>query len=235
MHRRGGDPAGGNVTFMALLLHPGSKWVLIGDSITDCGRTQPVGEGLFGALGTGYVSMVDALIAAAHPEARLRLVNMGMSGNTIRDLKNRWDRDVIDQAPEWLSVMIGINDVWRQFDSPRQSEWSVDPEEYGATFDELLLRTKGSLRGLVLATPFYIEASKDDAMRKRMDEYGAIVKRLAVKHGAILVDMQAAFDRVLAHTYPAHLAWDRVHPTATGTAIIARAFLDAVGFEWSSP
>jgi len=218
---------------MPLQIQPGSKWVLIGDSITDCGRSQPVGEGLFGALGTGYVSMVDALIAATYPDAHLRLVNLGTSGHTIRDLKNRWQRDVIDQKPEWLSVMIGINDVWRQFDSPRQIEIHVRPEEYEATYDELIAQTKSSLKGLILATPFYIEPLKEDAMRARMDEYGVIVNRLAAKHSAIFVDTQAAFDRVLAHTYPAHLAWDRVHPNAIGTAVIARAFLDAVGFEWS--
>lgn len=217
---------------MALKIANGSKWVLIGDSITDCGRTQPVGEGLFGALGTGYVSMVDALIGATYPDAHLRLVNMGTSGNTVRDLKARWQKDVLDQNPDWLSIMIGINDVWRQFDSPRQQEWHVGLEEYEATYEELIDSVKGKVKGLILATPFYIESRQEDAMRKRMDEYGAIVKRLAAKHNAILVDTQAAFDRVLAHTYAAHLAWDRVHPTQTGVAVIARAFLDSIGFEW---
>ena len=31
-----------------------SKLVMIGDSITDAGRAQPAGEGLFGALGGGF-------------------------------------------------------------------------------------------------------------------------------------------------------------------------------------
>jgi len=219
---------------MGLKIQSGSKWILIGDSITDCGRAQPVGEGLFGALGTGYVSMVDALLGATYPEAKLRLVNMGTGGHTVRDLKSRWQRDVLDQQPDWLSVMIGINDVWRQFDSPRQTEIHVGPEEYEATYDELIAQTRNSIKGLILATPFYIEPLKDDAMRAQMDEYGDIVKRLAAKHDAILVDTQAEFDRVLAHTYAAHLAWDRVHPTATGAALLARAFLNGIGFEWAS-
>lgn len=217
---------------MALKVEAGSKWVFIGDSITDCERARPIGEGLFGALGKGYVSLVDALIGATYPEAELRIVNVGSSGNTVRDLKQRWSTDVTDLKPDWLSVMIGINDVWRQFDSPRQKELHVLPAEYEHTYDELLSRTKPSLKGLVLATPFYIESRKDDAMRARMDEYGEIVKRLAEKHGAVLVDTQAAFDRVLASTYAAHLAWDRVHPNQTGAAILARVFLDAVGYEW---
>ena len=63
-----------------------SKLVMIGDSITDAGRTQPAGEGLFGALGNGYVSLVDALLGAAYPDYGIRVVNMGTGGNTVRDL-----------------------------------------------------------------------------------------------------------------------------------------------------
>jgi lysophospholipase L1-like esterase len=116
----------------------GSKLVMIGDSITDFGRAQPVGEGLFEAIGRGYVAQVDALLSAAYPERAVRVVNMGNSGNTVRDLKARWTRDVLDQQPDWLSVLIGINDVWRQFDLPRQKEIHVLPDEYERTLDELL-------------------------------------------------------------------------------------------------
>lgn len=34
-----------------MLLKPNQKLVMIGDSVTDCGRARPVGEGLFGAVG----------------------------------------------------------------------------------------------------------------------------------------------------------------------------------------
>src|SRR5688572_22437979 len=102
---------------------------MIGDSITDAGRARPIGEG-HGQLGGGYVAMVDALIGATYPERLIRVVNVGISGNTVRDLKNRWTTDVTDLKPDWLSVMIGTNDVWRQFDAPKFPEAAVHPEEY---------------------------------------------------------------------------------------------------------
>ncbi len=209
-----------------------SKLVMIGDSITDAGRAQPIGEGLGETLGRGYVALIDALLGATYPELGIRVVNMGTSGNTVRDLKARWQRDVLDLKPDWLSVMIGINDVWRQFDSPRQPEIAVPLEEYEQTLDELVARALPNVQGLVLMTPFYIEPSKSDAMRARMDEYGAIVKQLAQKHSAHFVDTQAAFDAVLAHYYPATLAWDRVHPGQVGHMVLARAFLTALDFAW---
>ncbi len=215
-----------------MLIKPNSKLVMIGDSITDAGRAQPVGEGLFDALGRGYVSLVDALLGTVYPELGVRVVNMGTSGHTVRDLDRRWQTDVIDLRPDWLSVMIGTNDVWRQFDSPRQPETHVLPDEYAQTLDALVTCTLPSVSNIVLMTPFYLEPNRADPMRRRVDEYGGLMKEIAAKHGTLFVDTQAAFDRVLTAYYPATLAWDRVHPNQTGHMIIARAFLEAVEFQW---
>ena len=208
-----------------------SKLVFIGDSITDCERTRPVGEGLFGAIGKGYVALVDATLGAVCPEKNIRVVNMGCGGNTVRDLKNRWATDVIALKPDWLAVMIGINDVWRQFDLPKMTEIHVGPEEYAGTLDELVAKTRPLVKGLVLLTPYYMEPNRQDKMRARMDEYGRIVKKIATRHGTVFVDTQAAFDKVLKHIYPATLGWDRVHPTAVGHMVLARAFLAGIGLE----
>jgi lysophospholipase L1-like esterase len=215
-------------------LQPKQKLLFIGDSITDCGRTQPAGEGLFNTIGNGYVQYVDALLGAFYPEYSIRVVNQGNSGNTVRDLKNRWQTDVLDHKPDWLSIMIGINDVWRQFDLPRQTEQHIGIEEYEKTLRELVKQTQPKLKGLILATPFYIEPNWHDPMRAQMDKYGSVVKKIANESGAVFVDTQSAFDRVLTHYYPATLAWDRVHPNHIGTMVIARAFLDALGFEWKN-
>jgi lysophospholipase L1-like esterase len=219
---------------MSLSLAPASKLVMIGDSITDCERARPSGEGLFAALGSGYVSLVDALLQATYPQDRIRVVNMGVSGNTVRDLHARWQSDVLDLAPDWLSVMIGINDVWRQFDSPWQSELHVSAERYAQTLEELVATTRPRLAGMVLLTPYFIEPNRTDPMRARMDAYGAIVRELAVRYDAHCVDTQAAFDAVLKHLHPMTLAWDRVHPTRTGHMVLARAFLQAIGYDWMS-
>lgn len=213
-------------------LDKNSKLVMIGDSVTDTGRTQPVGEGLFDAPGRGYVSNVQALLGAVYPEHAIRVVNQGIGGNTVRDLKARWQRDVLDLRPDWLSVMIGINDVWRQFDSPLQTEIHVAPDEYEQTLEALVEPTRPLLRGLVLMTPFYIEPNRSDPMRARMDQYGAIVRGIASRHDAVFIDTQAAFDEALEFYYPATLAWDRVHPNQTGHMILTRAFLNGVGFRW---
>lgn len=213
-------------------IEKGSKLVMIGDSITDAERARPVGEGLFGAQGKGYVSYVDALLGAVYPQQNIRVVNMGTSGNTVRDLKARWQTDVLDLKPDWLSIMIGDNDVWRQYDMPLIKEAHVYAEEYESTLDELVAQTLPTVKGLVLMTPFYIESNPQDAMRATIDRYGAIVRKIAEKHGTLFVDTQAAFNAALQTYYAATLGWDRVHPTHIGHMILARAFLNAVDFAW---
>jgi lysophospholipase L1-like esterase len=210
-----------------------AKLVMIGDSITDAGRKQPVGEGLFGGLGTGYVALVDGLLNSTYPERQIRVVNMGCSGNTVLSLRDRWQRDVIDKKPDWLSIMIGINDVWRQFDETLMTENFVTPDVYEKTLDELVSQTLPVTKNIVLLSPYYLEPNRQDAMRAQMDRYGKAVARIAKKHHLTFVDVQAAFEKVLANYYPAWLAWDRVHPHTVGHMTIARAFLDAVGYSWA--
>ncbi len=216
-----------------MLLKKGEKLLFIGDSITDCDRAKPAGEGLFGALGKGYVSLVDALLQAVYPELGIRVVNTGLSGNTVLDLQARWQEDVLDRKPDWLSIMIGTNDVWRQYDTPFITEWHVYADKYEATLRKLAEQTKPHVSNLVLMTPFYLESNEQDAMRRTMDEYGAIVKKVAEETGALFIDTQAAFNEVLKELYAATLAWDRVHPTQAGHVVLARAFLNKLGFEWN--
>ncbi len=226
-------PAAQATPSAGLRIAPRSRWVLIGDSITDTGRARPVGEAP-GGLGDGYVRQIDAWLNAWYPAHRVRLFNTGTSGHTVRDLADRWQTDVLDLEPDWLSVMIGANDVWRQFDRPAQPERHVLPDEYERTYDALLARTRPALRGgLILITPFLLELRADDPMRARMDEYGAIVARLAKTHDAVLVDSQAAFNAVLKDLPSQAINGDRVHLNHIGAAVLARAVLSAIGFAWA--
>jgi lysophospholipase L1-like esterase len=215
-----------------MMVEKHDKLIMIGDSITDCGRSKPAGEGLFDPYGSGYVNMVKSFLDACHPDLAIRTINKGLSGNTVRNLKARWQDDVLDLNPDWLSIMIGINDVWRHFDSPKQKEEHVGLEEYERTLEELVRLTRPKLKGLVLMTPYFIEPNRDDAMRQQMDRYGECVIRLAKKYNAVLVETQVAFDRMLEHMHPMALAWDRVHPNTSGHAVIAKAFLRAVGCDF---
>ena len=216
-----------------MLFENHDRILFIGDSVTDMGRGRPVGEGLGDSLGQGYVRRIENLLASTYPELLLRITNVGTSGNTARDLKARWETDVLALRPDWVSICIGINDVWRQFDTPAFPEWQVLPDEYEATLDELIASAKSISKGVFVMTPYYVEESASDRMRARMDEYGAICRRLAEKHGCHFVNLQSVFNDYLKYRHSAFIAWDRVHPNQIGATIIAKAFLAEAGFDYN--
>ena len=120
-----------------MLFGPQQKIVFIGDSITDANR-----RGTDAPYGSGYVSMVRNLILARYPELRLTFVNRGVGGDTTRNLADRWEQDVVAEHPDWLSVKIGINDVWRAFGNNVHE--AVPLPEYTATLRELLTRARAA-------------------------------------------------------------------------------------------
>lgn len=207
--------------------------VFAGDSITDMGSGNPVGEGLFDSLGHGYVRVVENMLAAYYPELRIRVTNSGIGGNTSRTLLERFDRDVIDLKPSWVSICIGVNDVWRQFDCPAMLDSQVMPEEYSENLEAMILKSKQVAKGVFILSPFIIERNREDWMRKRMDEYVAISKELSKKHGCIFVDMQAMFEKYCSVRYSEYLAWDRIHPNQVGATLMANEFLKKCDFDYS--
>ena len=207
--------------------------VFAGDSVTDMGSAQPVGEGLFDNVGHSYVRIVENMLAAWYPEIRVRVTNSGISGNTSRDLLERFDRDVVSLHPDWVSICIGINDVWRQFDSPAMTDQAVGPREYRANLTKMIEAVRDKVKGIFILSPYYMEPNREDRMRKRMDEYTAICRELAGEYGCIFVDFQKVYEDYCRIRHSTFIAWDRVHPNQVGATLMARAFLEKCGFDYT--
>ena len=208
--------------------------VFAGDSVTDMDSCAPVAEGPWNCLGHGYVNQIDALLGACYPELKLRITNSGVSGNTSRDLLARFDTDVLDLHPQWVNFMIGINDVWRQFDTPAMSDVQVQEDEYRENLVKMLtaLKKQPQLKGIFIMPPVFMEQNPDDFMRRRTEEYRCICKELADTFECRYVDVQADVCDYLKERHPTFIAPDRVHPNPVGNVLIARAFLEAVGFDF---
>ena len=126
--------------------------------------------------------------------------------------------------------MIGMNDVWRQFDEPTAASYEfVSPEEFRSNLMEMVARTKAGVKGMFLMPPFYMEANDADPMKRRLREYAAIMRQVAEETGVGYIDMQDDFDALLVHRYPASISWDRVHPGWVGGMVMARRVLHEIG------
>ena len=207
--------------------------VFAGDSVTDAGSQQPVGEG--GTLGDGFVRQIDNMLSIWYPELKIRITNAGHSGAKSSDFLNCFDRDVTEPTPypNWVAICLGINDVWRQFDCPTQVDQHILPEMYKDNIEQMILKVKGKVKGIFIMTPYIMEPCKEDIMRKRMDEYGAICKELSEKHDCIFIDFQKMYDKYLEHYHSAYVAHDRIHPNQRGAVLMAREFLNHCDFDWN--
>ena len=210
----------------------GDILVMAGDSVTDCGRMYESLPGGWGSFGDGYVNFVDAFLAAIYPDYRILVANKGVSGNTILDLEARWDKDVLALDPDWVSVMIGVNDVWRQFDGLLMNNRDILPEEFESVYEKLIEKTLPKVKGMILISPIMMEPNDNHPMKKRVCEYALIAKKLAEKYNLIYVDAQAKIDEFLKHLNEYILCSDRVHPNNKGHAIISKAILDAIEIDW---
>ena len=189
--------------------------IFAGDSVTDMGSAQPVGEGLFDNMGHGYPRVIESLVTATYP-----------------DLLARYERDVLSLNPQWVSICIGINDVWRQFDSPALTDQAVDPVEYEENLRTMIEQAKMVAKGVIVCTPYYMEPNKSDFMRARMQEYVDICERLAEEYGCRFVNFQAVYDKFLQYKHSSLIAWDRVHPNQIGATLMAKEWLSKCGFEY---
>ncbi|MFD0712098.1 SGNH/GDSL hydrolase family protein [Paenibacillus sp. GCM10027626] len=199
-----------------MLFQEGQNLVFIGDSITDCGRTEDT-EG----IGNGYVRIVRDYLALALPETTLQIYNRGVSGETILDLKTRWQEDAIGLQPDWLTVSIGINDEWKQ----------VSLEQYRETYRELLTETKRSTKAsLILMETTIISEDPHDGKNERLLPYNRIIAEVAAEFGAVLVRQNQLFTQYLMSQKGKVLTYDQVHMNSTGQLLMALNWLKACGY-----
>lgn len=190
--------------------------VFFGDSITDAGRlTDPDG------LGDGYVRLLAEGALAGE-----RVINAGISGNRVVDLQARLDADVLAHRPDLVSIMIGINDTWRRFDSGDPTS----TESYETGYRDVLDRITASGAQVVLLEPFVLPVTESQATewREDLDPRIAVVQRLGAEYGATVIPLDSALNGLaatLGESGTAQLAADGVHPTPQGHAEIVRLWL----------
>ncbi|NLC68741.1 MAG: SGNH/GDSL hydrolase family protein [Clostridiaceae bacterium] len=206
-----------------MLLKDNDVVLFQGDSITDCGRKR---EAYFD-LGAGYPAMIASLFAAMHPEMEVTFLNRGISGNRAKDLAERWFEDCIELKPTVVSILIGINDTWRRYDSNDPTS----AESYEKSYRRILTLTRENTDArIILLEPFVLQVPGDrKAWREDLDPKIQVVRSLAREFGTLFIPLDGIFAEYSTHKPPEFWAADGVHPTTAGHAVIARAWMQSAG------
>ncbi len=209
-----------------LSLKDGQRLVFIGDSITDSG-----GRGEYAPYGNGYVAIFKGLVHAQAPQLQVEYFNQGIGGDTLASLENRWQEDVIELKPDWLSVLIGINDCAEySFDGRKD----VAPESYAKRYESLLAQAiKLTGCSLILLEPFYFAQIADTNGEWRrvltsLPDYIVAVHNLAKQFNARLIRTHQIGQEIISYQGAEVLHGDPVHPNTTGHGVIAYAIWQAL-------
>jgi acyl-CoA thioesterase I len=206
-----------------MLIHANDTILFTGDSITDCGRSRDNST----HLGDGYAAWTAAHLKARLASPELKIYNRGISGNRVCDLLGRIEPDLLALKPTVVSILIGINDVWRSFDSNDPTGADAFERDYRALLEQITQRLKARV---VLLEPFLLHVPADRyAWRSDLNPKIDVTRKLAVEFGAELLPLDGLFAQAATQAPAAYWAEDGVHPTPAGHAFITETWLENAG------
>ena len=213
-----------------MLIQDGQTVLFQGDSITDCGRPTDDSDW---HLGLGYAQLIQAMFGLRHPTLNVRFVNRGIGGDRVPSLQARWQADCLDIKPDWVSILIGINDACAIAgdDLP-----GYDVDGYEAGYRDILTQTRDTTDArFIILEPFllhtehpYDHVSPIGTIREQLDPVIQIARKLSEEFDAVYVPFDEMFQAASEIAAPAHWAPDAIHPAPAGHALMAEAWLKAV-------
>lgn len=190
-----------------------------GDSITDTNRIREKEEN----MGAGYALLASAELGYLNP-VQYKFVNKGISGNQIVDLYARMKTDILNIKPDYMSILIGVNDVWHGFSNNN----AVDAEKFYKVYSMLIEEVMEALPDtkIMLLEPYVLkdyvtsvngiweEFKKEVALRAQK------AKDIAKKYNLVFVPLQDKFDKATSEHGVRYYTYDGVHPTPFGHELI---------------
>ena len=215
------------------------KILFQGDSITDAGRFRDYHDP-FNRLGCGYPSLIAGRMDLAHP-GEYAWVNRGVGGDRIVDIYARMQRDLLNHAPDCLSILVGVNDVWHGLEAQPNG---VSAAKFEKVYDLLLEEVRDALPAIriILLGAFVLpggatvradQPQRWETFAREVAVRDQIARKLAEKHGCLYVPLQPQFDACCEKMPPEYWLFDGVHPTEAGHELIAQAWIKAFEqIEW---
>lgn len=205
-----------------MLLKKDSIFVVAGDSVTDCDRDFLAPAWKSESLGNGYAYFLQAALTGFYPELNVQVINRGVGGDTSAQLLERWQEDVLKCRPDFISILIGVNDAWRHFDGHAGLDELVDVDGYTDNCRKMIASGLEQGATVCVMSPFMLELNKDDPLGAMVRRYAAAAREIAAEFSLPFVDLQAAFDSALARRYTCNFSPDRIHPNEAAHMIILR-------------
>lgn len=199
------------------------KILFLGDSITDVGRNREDEA----SLGSGYPLFIAGRLAVRQP-GEFQCRNTGIGGDRSVDIYARVKKDCWNIQPDFISLLMGINDVWHEIGDRN----GVDADRFYRVYRMLVEDTLERLPGVrfLLMEPFVLPGrgtSGDwETFAKELPLRVQAVRQIAGELHTLFLPLQEMFENACKVQPPEYWLMDGVHPTAAGHQLIADAWLE---------
>ncbi len=187
-----------------------------GDSVTDCYRDR---ENI-NSLGNSYVKKVNEYLN----QFNIKCINKAIAGNKVNDLLFRYDNDFKNINPDYIFLLIGVNDTWHNY--PNQKNTIIFEQEY----DLLLSKIKKDLNIPVIILEPFIVGFNEEITQMKSDLYQKIesIKKLAKKYNYFYISFEKEFSQVLTTDNYLEYTIEGIHPLEKGYEIISQKIIDNI-------
>lgn len=201
-----------------------STVLFIGDSITDVKFNRRFRFKIKG-------NKVYALQVKKQLQKRcksIKVIIKGIASNRTYHVYDRLTTDCIQQKPDVIIMLIGVNDAWEQY-VPEQ--YPPNPRRTLPHIKEIYRRINEELPNtqVLYLMPFMVDSVPEKLpFHKKLDEYREMLKGIAEENGALVLDLQQVFYEAQKSIEPKKLAIDAIHPTNLGHKVMADAIMQII-------
>ncbi len=207
-------------------LSDGDSIVFLGDSIThQCLYTQ----------------YVEDYFYTRFPKMRLKFHNSGVGGAKAWDALQRFDRDVADYKPKYVTILLGMNDG--RYQPFNQGIYDT----YRKDMTEVIAKINKTGATPILMTPTMFDSRAAQMGKRKHDPakllhyngvlalYGSWLQEVALTNGYGFVDMYSPLNQLTLQERKKDARFtmikDAIHPGAPGQIVMAYAILNDMGVQ----
>lgn len=153
--------------------------------MTDCHRERDDIK----SMGNSYVKEMYEYLSRFN----IQVINKGIAGNKVNNLIERFEQDFKEVKPDYIFILIGVNDTWHDY--PNQKSTEKFEEEY----ELLIAKIKEEMNiPIILLEPFIIGYNKEIiCMSKDLEDKILSIKKLSNKYNLEYISFKEEFDSVL--------------------------------------
>ena len=190
-----------------------------GDSITDANRDDE--EQVNSGLGCGYAFFIASEFEKNNKD-KIKFINRGKSGDRITDVYARIKEDIINLKPDYMSILIGVNDVSHEL----TMNCGVSPKKFRMIYEMLVEEITESLPEIkiFILEPFILKGTATEKLwsdfNSEVRKMAEVSRQVAEKYNLDFVTLQEKFDELSSDGDTGYWSVDGIHPTSAGHQVI---------------